>query len=49
MEKQNEIAINIFWHENKVLKLRSSNARYKEVMNLLLIERDVSLCIDKGF
>ena len=40
VEKQNEIAINIFGYENKVLKLRSSNARYKEVMNLLLIERD---------
>ena len=40
VEKQNEIAINIFGYENKVFKLRSSNARYKEVMNLLLIERD---------
>ena len=40
MEKQNEISINIFGYENKVFKLRSSSARYKEVMNLLLIERD---------
>ena len=40
VEKQNEIAINIFGYENKVFKLRSSSARYKEVMNLLLIERD---------
>ena len=40
VEKQNEIAINIFGYENKVFKLRLSNARYKEVVNLLLIERD---------
>ena len=40
VEKQNEISINIFGYENKVFKLRSSSARYKEVMNLLLIERD---------
>ena len=40
VEKQNEISINIFGYENKVFKLRSSSARYDEVMNLLLIERD---------
>ena len=40
VEKQNEISINIFGYENKVIKLRSSSAKYKEVMNLLLIERD---------
>ena len=40
VEKQNEISINIFGYENKVFKLRSPSARYKEVMNLLLIERD---------
>ena len=40
VEKQNEISINIFGYEKKVFKLRSSSARYKEVMNLLLIERD---------
>ena len=40
VEKQNEICINIFGYTNKVIKLKSSNTRYKEVMNLLLIERD---------
>ena len=40
VEKQNEICINIFRYANRVIKLRSSNAMYKEVMNLLLIERD---------
>ena len=40
VEKQNEICINIFGYTNRVIKLRSSNAIYKEVMNLLLIERD---------
>ena len=39
VEKQNEISINIFGYTNKVIKLRSSSAKYKEVMNLLLIER----------
>ena len=40
VEKQNEICINIFGYTNKVIKLKSSNAMYKEVLNLLLIERD---------
>ena len=40
VEKQNEICINIFRYTNKVIKLKSSNAMYKEVLNLLLIERD---------
>ena len=40
VEKQNEISINIFGYTNKVIKLKSSRAKYKEVMNLLLIDRD---------
>ena len=40
VEKQNEICVNIFGYVNRVVKLRQSKETYKDVLNLLLIERD---------
>ena len=40
VEKQNEICVNVFGYANRVVKLRQSKETYKDVLNLLLIERD---------